>query len=261
MSYEYVQVERHGHVMVIGINRPKKANSFNLQLCRELSSAYAELDADDSIRVGVLHGVGRHFTAGMDLREVGPEVSRGSSLLAPGGIHPWMVEGKRLSKPLIAAVHGKCLTLGVELVLAADIVVCAASASFAQLEPLLGLFPFGGVTVRLPQRAGWGNAMRWILTCEEYDAREAYRLGLVQEVVDDGDHLTRAMQLAEKIARQAPLAIKAVLENSRRALREGEAAAELEMPRLAQQTFNSEDGQAGIDTFRQPVSAPVFVGR
>jgi len=261
MSYEYLQVERHGHVMVIGINRPKKANAFNLQLCRELSSAYAELDADDSIRVGILHGVGSHFTAGMDLRDVAPEVSRANSLLAPDGIHPWMVDGRRLSKPLIAAVHGKCLTLGVELVLAADIVVCSASASFAQLEPQLGLFPFGGVTVRLPQRAGYSNAMRWILTCEEYDAQEAHRLGVVQEVVDDGDHLTRAMQLADKIARQAPLAIRAVLENSRRALRDGEAAAELEMPRLAQQTFNSEDGQAGVASFRQPGGAPEFVGR
>ncbi|GAA5168821.1 crotonase/enoyl-CoA hydratase family protein [Pseudonocardia eucalypti] len=261
MSYDYVRVERRDQVMMIGINRPEKANAFNLQLVSELSSAYAELDADDSIRVGVLHGVGRHFTAGMDLREVAPEVSRGKSLLAPGGISPWLVEGEQLSKPLIAAVHGKCLTLGVELVLAADIAVCAASTTFAQLEPQLGLFPFGGVTVRLPQRAGWGNAMRWLLTCDEYDAQEAYRIGLVQEVVDDGDHLTRATQLADKIARQAPLAIRAVLENARRALRDGEAAAELEMPRLAQRTFSSEDGQAGIASFRQPGGSAVFVGR
>ncbi|MFI5623068.1 crotonase/enoyl-CoA hydratase family protein [Nocardioides sp. NPDC051685] len=261
MNYDYVQVERHGPVMVIGINRPEKANALNQQAIRELSSAYAALDADDSIRAGVLHGVGRHFTAGMDLREVAPQVSAGDSLLAPGGMNPWQVEGESLSKPLIAAVHGKCLTLGIELVLAADIAVCSASSSFATLEPQVGLFPFGGGTTRLPQRAGWGNAMRWLLTCEEYGAQEAHRIGLVQEVVDDGDHLTRAMQLAEKIARQAPLAIKAVLENSRRAVRDGVAAAELEMPRLAQQTFNSVDGQAGIDTFREPGSPPVFVGR
>jgi len=261
MSYDYVLVERRGPVMLIGINRPEKANALNLQALRELSLAYAELDADDSIRVGVLHGIGRHFTAGMDLREVAPEVSSGGSLFAPGGLHPWQVDGQRLSKPLIAAVHGKCLTLGVELVLAADIVVCEASSKFAQLEPQVGLFPFGGVTIRLPQRAGWGNAMRWLLTSEEYDAQEAHRIGLVQEVVDDGDHLTRAQQLAERIARQSPLAIRAVLENSRRALRDGEAAAEVEMPRLAQQSFNSVDGQAGINSFRDPGNVPVFVGR
>jgi enoyl-CoA hydratase/carnithine racemase len=261
MTYDYVQLERRGPVMLIGINRPEKANAFNLQVFRELSSAYAEFEADDSVRVGVLHGIGRHFTAGMDLQEVAPDVSAGNSLTAAGGINPWQVEGKRLSKPLIAAVHGKCLTLGVELVLTADIVVCAASTTFAQLEPNLGLFPFGGVSVRLPQRAGWGNAMRWLLTCEEYDAQEAYRLGVVQEVVDDGDHLTRATQLAEKVARQAPLAIKAILDNGRRALREGEGAAELEMLLLARQTFSSEDGQAGIASFRQPGGSPEFVGR
>ncbi|WP_406432141.1 crotonase/enoyl-CoA hydratase family protein [Streptomyces sp. NBC_00631] len=261
MSYEYIKLERRGEVMLIGINRPEKANAFNRQVFRELSSAYADFDTDDSVRVGVLHGIGRHFTAGMDLREVAPDVSRGNSLVAPGGIHPWQVEGRRLSKPLIAAVHGKCLTLGVELVLAADIAICTASSAFATLEPQLGLFPFGGGTVRLPQRAGWGNAMRWLLTCEEYDAQEAYRIGVVQEVVDDGDHLTRAMQLADKIARQAPLVIRAVLDNGRRALRDGEAAAELEMARLARETFSSEDGKAGIDSFREPGGPPVFVGR
>lgn len=261
MSYDHVQIERRGHVMLIGINRPAKANALNLQSFRELSSAYAEFDADESVRVGVLHGIGRHFTAGMDLREVAPEVQAGRSLQAPGGINPWQVEGRRVSKPLISAVHGKCVTLGVELVLATDIVVCAASSSFATLEPGLGLFPFGGSTSRMAQRTGWGNAMRWLLTCEEYDAQEAFRIGLVQEVVDDGDHLTRALQLAEKIARQAPLAIRAVLENSRRALREGEAAAEIAMLGLAQQTFNSVDGQAGIASFREPGGPPVFVGR
>lgn len=259
--YDYVKVERRDHVMTIGINRPEKANALNLQAIRELSSAYAELDGDDSIRVGVLHGVGNHFTAGMDLREVAPEVSRGNSLIAPDGIHPWHVEGDRLSKPLIAAVHGKCLTLGIELVLAADIAICATSATFAQLEPQVGLFPFGGVTVRLPQRAGWGNAMRWLLTCEEYDAQEAYRIGLVQEVVEDGDHLTRAVELADVIARQAPLAIQAILSSSRRAMREGEAAAELELPRIAQRTFNSRDGQAGIGSFMRSDGATEFVGQ
>ncbi|WP_406432087.1 crotonase/enoyl-CoA hydratase family protein [Streptomyces sp. NBC_00631] len=249
MTYENIVIERRGHIMTIGINRPDKANSLDLHAFRELSLAYAELEADDSIRVGVLHGVGRHFTAGMNLPEVAPEVSAGHSLQASGGMNPWQVSGDRLSKPLIAAVHGKCLTLGVELILAADIVVCSASATFAQLEPQLGLFPFGGVTTRLPQRAGWGNAMRWLLTCDEYDAQEAYRLGVVQEVVDDGDHLTRALQLADRIAGHPPAAIRMLLTNSRRSIREGEAAAEADMLRLARDSFNSEDGQASIASF------------
>jgi enoyl-CoA hydratase/carnithine racemase len=261
MTYEYVKVERRDRVMLIGINRPQKANALNLQAMRELSRAYAEFDRDDSMRVAIVHGVGNHFTAGMDLPEVAPEVGRGNSLIDPDGIHPWQVEGQRLSKPLIAAVHGKCLTLGIELVLAADIVVCAASATFAQLEPQVGLFPFGGVTIRLPQRAGWGNAMRWVLTCDEFDAQEAYRMGLVQEVVADGEHLTRAVELAEKIACRAPLVVQAVLSNGHRAMREGEAAAEIEMPRMAQQSFNSRDGQAGIAAFGSPDGTPEFIGQ
>jgi enoyl-CoA hydratase len=259
MTYDYIKVERRGHVMMIGINRPQKANAFNLQLCRELSSAYAEFDRDDSARVGILHSFGNHFTGGMDLPTVAPEVSAGNSISATDGIHPWQVDGQQLSKPLIAAVHGKCMTLGVELVLAADIVVCTASATFVQLEPQFGLFPFGGTTIRLPQRAGWGNAMRWVLTCEEFDAQEAHRIGLVQEVVADGEHLSRALELAEIIARRAPLAIQAILSNGRRAMREGEAAAEIEMPRLARQTFNSRDGQAGIGSFPKPPEE--FVGQ
>jgi enoyl-CoA hydratase len=259
MTYDYIKVERRGHVMLIGINRPEKANAFNLQLCRELSSAYAEFESDDSARVGILHSFGNHFTGGMDLPNVAPAVSAGDAIFEPDGFHPWQVDGEQLSKPLIAAVHGKCMTLGVELVLSADIAVCTASATFVQLEPQFGLFPFGGVTIRLPQRAGYGNAMRWILTCEEFDAQEAYRLGIVQEVVKDGEHLTRALELAELIARQAPLAIQAILSNSRRAMRDGAAAAEIEMPRLARQTFNSRDGRAGRASFPKPPGE--FVGQ
>ncbi|WP_156759883.1 crotonase/enoyl-CoA hydratase family protein [Microbacterium karelineae] len=261
MSYEYIRVERVGPVMIIGINRPNKANAFNIATFRELSLAYAELDDDESIRVGVIHGVGRHFTGGMDLREVAPLVQSGESLVATGGIDPWQVSGRKLRKPVIAAVHGKCLTLGVELILATDVVVCTSTASFATLEPSLGLFPFGGGTIRLPQRAGWGNAMRWLLTADEYDAQEAYRIGVVQEIVDEGDHLTRAMQIAEKIARQAPLAISGVLQNARRAVREGEAAAEIEMLLRARDSFTSVDGQAGIASFREPGGPVTFVGR
>lgn len=259
MTYDYIKVERRRHVMMIGINRPEKANAFNLQLCRELSSAYAEFDNDDSMRVGILHSFGNHFTGGMDLPSVAPEVSAGNSLTAPGGIHPWQVEGQQLSKPLIAAVHGKCMTLGVELILAADIVVCSASATFVQLEPQFGLFPFGGVTIRLPQRAGWGNTMRWVLTCEEFDAQEAHRIGLVQEVVEDGEHLTRALELADVIASRAPLVVQAILSNGRRAMREGEGAAEIEMPRLARETFNSRDGHAGMESFPNPPEG--FIGK
>ncbi|OAN75663.1 enoyl-CoA hydratase [Sulfitobacter sp. EhC04] len=252
MTYKHVTLEQIGDVLLIGIDRPEKANAFNLRLFHELSLAYAEFDSMPSVRVGVLHGVGKYFAVGMDLAAVAPHVQAGGSIVAPGGINPFQVDGQRLSKPLVAAVHGKCLTLGIELLLATDIVVCSESTTFAQLEPSLGLFPFGGVTLRLPRAAGWGNAMRWLLTSEQFDAQEAHRIGLVQEVVPDGDHLTRGLAIAQRIARQSPSAIRAVLDNARSALRDGEQAAEQQMVPLAEKTFNSPDGRKGINAFMSP---------
>ena len=103
-----------------------------------------------------------------------------------GGINPWQVEGQQLTKPVVIAVQGTCLTLGIELMLASDIVVAADSATFAQIEVARGILPFGGATIRFPRAVGWGNAMRWILTGDTFDAAEALRIGLVQEVVPHG---------------------------------------------------------------------------
>lgn len=247
------------HVAMVGLNRPEKANAFDMPMFHELSLALAEVDANDDVRVVVLHAHGSHFTGGMDLPAVGPQVQAGASLVAPGGLNPFQTDGRRLSKPLVVAVHGKCLTLGTELVLAGDIAVCAESTTFGQLEPSVGLFPFGGSTYRLPARAGWGNAMRWLLTCDEYGSAEAFRIGLVQEVVPDGEQLDRALGLARRIARHAPLAVAATISNALRAVRDGQAAAEQELYPTAYQIFNTSDGQRGIDTFRS-TARPVFDG-
>ena len=124
------------------------------------------------------------------------------------------------------AVQGTCLTLGIELMLASDIVVAADSATFAQLEVARGILPFGGATIRFPRAVGWGNAMRWILTGDTFDAAEALRIGLVQEVVPHGQQHARGLELAHRVAAQAPLAVQAALANARIAVRDGDAAAE-----------------------------------
>lgn len=113
------------------------------------------------------------------------------------------------------AVQGLCFTLGIELILAADIAVAAEGTRFAQIEIKRGIFPFGGATLRFHQRAGWGNAMRWLLTGDEFDAREAWRMGLVQEVVEPGRQHERALAIAETVARQAPLGVQATLASAR----------------------------------------------
>ena len=112
-------------------------------------------------------------------------------MVPEGGINPWQVDGRQLSKPVVIAVQGTCLTLGIELILASDMAVAAQSTRFAQIEVGRGILPFGGATIRFPRVAGWGNAMRWILTGDSFDAAEAHRMGLVQEIVPDGEQLPR----------------------------------------------------------------------
>ncbi|MGE0217060.1 crotonase/enoyl-CoA hydratase family protein [Mycolicibacterium sp.] len=259
-NYETLTVTRDGAVLVIGLNRPDKRNAFNRVMIGELAQVLGKLDTDDGLRAGVLYGEGKGFTSGLDLPDVVPSLQDGALQVPEGGINPWQVDGRRLTKPLVTAVHGKCLTLGIELMLASDIVVAAESATFAQLEIARGIYPFGGATLRFPRAAGWGNAMRWMLTAEEFDSAEALRIGIVQEVVADDAHVTRAVALAQVIAAQAPLGVQATLHSARLAQRDGEAAAEAHLVPTVIELFGTEDSRIGLESFfaRQPAQ---FVGR
>src|SRR5882762_6051571 len=223
-----VKVERHGPVLLMGLNRPAKRNAFNLAMIDQLAAAYYQLENDDAIRCGVLFGHGDHFTGGLDLAEVGPLVREGrldEAFAGPGRRDPWRKDNA-WTTPLVAAVQGWVMTLAIELLLAADIRIAASNARFAQLEIRRGIYAFGGATIRLPRDGGWGNAMRWLLTGEEYDASEAHRIGLVQEVVEPGQQLDRAIELAEMVAeKSAPLGVKTTLASAHRARIQGEAAA------------------------------------
>jgi enoyl-CoA hydratase/carnithine racemase len=139
-------------------------------------------------------------------------------------------------------------------------VVAADSASFAQLEVARGILPFGGATIRFPRAVGWGNAMRWILTGDTFDAAEALRIGLVQEVVPHGQHYARGLELAQRVADQAPLAVQAALANARIAVRDGDAAAEAALQPELVRLAGSEDAAIGMEAFITR-SVPEFVGR
>jgi enoyl-CoA hydratase/carnithine racemase len=257
-----VTVERRGHVLLMGLNRPQKRNAFNLAMIDQLAAAYHELEHDEELRCGVLFAHGEHFTGGLDLAEVGPVIQErgGVSFDAAERSDPWRKDGI-WTTPVVAAVQGWVMTLAIELLLAADIRIAAENARFAQMEINRGIYAFGGATVRLPRDAGWGNAMRWLLTGEEYDAEEAHRIGLVQEVVPTGTERERAIEIAQAIAtRSAPLGVRTTLESAHRARVEGEAAAfarlEPDMVRL----FASEDGREGLMSFVERREAR-FVGR
>ena len=255
-----ITIERRGHVFLIGFNRPEKRNAADFALLQQLALAYGELERDPELRVGLVHAVGDHFTAGLDLADVGPRLGpNGIDIVPAGGLNPWQVDGRALSKPVVMAVQGTCLTLGIELMLASDISVAAESAMFGQIEVARGILPFGGATIRFPRTVGWGNAMRWILTGDMFDAREAHRLGLVQEIVPDGTQFDCALELAERIAAQAPLAVQATLANARKAIREGDAAAEADLQPMLARLAATEDARIGMEAFlsRQPAT---FVG-
>ncbi|OBA60355.1 enoyl-CoA hydratase [Mycobacterium sp. 1100029.7] len=256
-----VSLERDGHVLLIGLNRAAKRNSFDRTMLAELSRAYALLESDESLRAGVLFGHGAHFTAGLDLADVAPGIAAGESPMADGGRDPWRLDGA-WTTPLIAVAQGWCMTLGIELLLAADIRIAAAGTRFTQLEVRRGIYPFGGATIRLPREAGWGNAMRWLLTGDEFDAHEAHRIGLVQEVADDAaTALARAREIAHTIAeRAAPLGVRATLESAHLARTQGEAAAIERLRPAVSELFASADAAEGVQSFVERRDAQ-FSGR
>ncbi|MEW5738870.1 MAG: crotonase/enoyl-CoA hydratase family protein [Myxococcota bacterium] len=257
-----VTVERDGAVLLIGINRPEKRNAFNLATIDALAAAYQQLGDDDSLRAGVLFGHGEHFSAGLDLAEVGPAVAeRGPEAIAGGKKYdPFGIWAPLVPKPVVMAVSGISFTLSIELALASDVVVAANTVRFRQLEIARGILPFGGATLRAPARLGWGNAMRFLLTAEEFGAAEALRIGLVQEVVEPGKHVERARALAQLIAKQAPIGVQGTLLNARIFEAKGHEAAIAHLRELLVKVMNSEDAAEGMMSFVERREA-VFKGR
>jgi enoyl-CoA hydratase len=256
-----VTVDRDGHVLLMGLNRPSKRNAFDRAMLGELSAAYGLLESDGDLRCGVLYAHGEHFTGGLDMVDVGPSVVSGEIPYPEGGRDPWRLDGS-WTKPIVAAAQGWVMTLGIELLLAADIRVAARDAWFSQFEVRRGIFPFGGATIRFPREAGWGNAMRWLLTGEEFDAAEALRIGLVQEVAADGPAaLARATDIAHAIAdRAAPLGVRATLESAHRAREHGDAAAVAQLLPEVARLFETADGAEGVRSFVERRDA-AFTGR
>ncbi|RJQ67012.1 enoyl-CoA hydratase [Pseudonocardiaceae bacterium YIM PH 21723] len=256
-----MSVDLQGHVLLIGLDRVAKRNAFDLQLLNELADAYARLEDDPEAWVGVLYAHGEHFTAGLDLAKVAGRLMEGNPVYdSPDAIDPWGIVGRKLSKPLIAGAQGICLTLGIELLLNADIRIAAEGTRFSQLEVQRGIYPFGGATLRFPFEAGWGNAMRWLLTGDEFDAAEALRIGLVQEVVPEGAQLERAVALATSITEKAaPLGVRATLASARRAVDPVRAAAAERLQPDVVTLFTSKDAAEGVQSFveRRPAR---FVG-
>jgi enoyl-CoA hydratase len=204
------------------------------------------------LRVGVLHAFGRHFTAGLDLPTIAPLMQRGENAIPAGLVEPVDLGTpgyRRRRKPLVAAVKGITYTLGIELMLAADIVVAADDCRFSQLEVKRGIMATGGATLRMTERAGLGNALLHLLTGDEFGASEAFRLNFVQKVVPAGQELDEALRIAETIAAQAPQAVVASRLNALRAVEQGPLAAMEEFIGVQQRLAGSEDAAEGVRSF------------
>ncbi|MEB0055583.1 crotonase/enoyl-CoA hydratase family protein [Variovorax sp. LG9.2] len=240
------------HVLLIGINRPAKRNGWTPPMFRQLAEAYTRLDDDPALRVGVLHAFGDHFTAGLDLPLITEYVKRGEKAVPEGLVEPhdFGLPGyRRRTKPMVVAVKGICFTVGIELMLGADIVVAADNCRFSQLEVQRGIMATGGATLRMAERAGLGNAMLHLLTADEFGSAEAYRLNFVQKVVPAGQELDEALVIAQRIAAQAPLAVVATRLNILKAVEEGPAAAVAEFIETQKRLSNSEDAAEGVRSF------------
>jgi enoyl-CoA hydratase len=237
----------HGRCLVMTIDRPAKYNGFTPKMLRELAAAYTRLEHEAELWCGVLEAEGKHFTAGLELSTF--DIT--DPLIDAEQIDPLDLRDPRRSKPVVVAVHGICFTIGIELMLAADIVIAERGVRFGQLEVKRGLMAYGGATIRMVERAGWGNAMRYLLTGEEFDGETALRLGFVQELVDEGQGRARAIALAEQIAAQAPLAVRESRRSAMIAVERGPAAAVAEFPEQLRNLAASEDFAEGVRSFRE----------
>jgi enoyl-CoA hydratase/carnithine racemase len=257
-----ITVERRGPIVLIGINRPTIQNRMDPEASRGLAKALTDYDRDDSLRCAVLFGHGDNFSRGIDV-----DAHKAAIANAPAQNDTALIDtlGKspknRLSKPLIAVVHGDTWNLGHEIFLAADIRVCSADTRFGQDETSHARFPGGGGTIRFVREVGWGNAMRYVLTGDHWNAEEAYRMGEVQEIAPNRDAALEAgIRLANKAAACGPLGIKTALLSAHAATDVSEADAFSRLGKQYNDLYATRDFQEGRDAEAQN-RPPVYIGR
>lgn len=255
-------VEQRGPVLVVTMNRPEARNALSGPMMAIMREAWDQVDKDDSVRACVLTGAGGSFCAGADLKAM-TSTHPGDSFSSGGWdlsvIEP-LLKGRRLTKPLIAAVEGPAIAGGTEILQATDIRIAGESARFGVSEARWGLFPLGGSAVRLPRQIPYTVAADLLLTGRHITATEAREMGLIGHVVPDGQALDKALEIAGLIAANGPLAVQAIL----RTMRETEGMPENDAfkvdARLGVEVFLSEDAKEGPKAFAQK-RVPNFQGR
>ncbi|MBV8964690.1 MAG: crotonase/enoyl-CoA hydratase family protein [Mycobacteriaceae bacterium] len=252
-------IEQRGHTLILTLNRPEARNALSTEMLSIMVEAWDRVDNDPEIRTCILTGAGGYFCAGMDLkaataRPPGDSFKDGS--YDPSRIDA-LLKGRRLTKPLIAAVEGPAIAGGTEILQATDVRVAGESAKFGVSEAKWSLYPMGGSAVRLPRQIPYTVAADILLTGRHITAAEALAIGLIGYVVPDGQALAKALEIAETINKNGPLAVQAILKS----IRETEGMAENEAfkidTQLGIQVFLSEDAKEGPRAFAEK-RAPQF---
>lgn len=253
---ELVKKELKDGVLIITINRPQARNAINYDTAQELGAALDELDANPDAVIGILTGADGNFCSGMDLKA-----------FAATGQRPY-VDGKGFAgicekppkKPIIAAIEGYALAGGCEIALACDMIIAAENAKFGLPETKRGLVPGSGGMIRFPNRVPYHIAMEAVLTGDMFSAQRAAQFGLVNHLTEPGKSLDRALELANTIATNGPLAVqtaKQIIQQARDWPQEH--MFDLQRPRMAH-IFSSADAKEGATAFAEK-RAPVWQGK
>ena len=246
-------IELRGHTLVLTLNRPEARNALSTEMLSTMVAAWDRVDNDPDVRTAILTGAGGYFCSGMDLkaataRPPGDSFKDGS--YDPSRIDS-LLKGRRLTKPLIAAVEGPAIAGGTEILQATDIRVAGESAKFGVSEAKWSLYPMGGSAVRLPRQIPYTLAADILLTGRHLTAAEAKEIGLIGYLVPDGQALTKALEIAEVINNNGPLAVQAILKS----IRETEGMPENEAfkidTQLGIQVFLSDDAKEGPRAFAE----------
>jgi enoyl-CoA hydratase len=269
MSDDVVKFEKRGHVALVTLNRPDARNAFNPEVLVRLDDAWATVRQDDEIRVAIVTGTGTAFCAGADLGQLIPLFT---GLRKPENewdekiVADLALTGRAIlrdfdtSKPVIAAINGFAIAGGMEFVMGTDIRVAADSARFGMQEVKWAIFPGGGATVRLPNQIPYARAMELLITGDQIEADEALKLGFVNHVVPADQVLPKAFEIAEKIAENGPVAVRAIRKSIRANIGLPEVEALKQESEISMPVFLTEDAQEGPRAFMEK-RKPVYKGR
>jgi enoyl-CoA hydratase len=253
---EEIKYETRDHIAIITIDRPEAMNSLSADMLLGIEDAFTVFDDDPDLWVAIFTASGdKAFSSGLDLKEAAPLLTGGDQL----GFDDWTKrQFSDVFKPIICAVNGFCIAGGMEMLLGTDLRIAAEHATFGLGEVKWGLVPLGGTHIRLPRQIPWAIAMQLLLSGKNIDARRAYEVGLINEVVPAAELMPTAIAWAERLCRNGPLAMQTAKEIAVRSL-QLENGFVLEKA-LGQRVLSSEDAREGPKAFAEKRPAR-FKGR